>query len=30
MKYFKNINIVTSNIKEFQRVADKIEEIKNS
>ena len=29
MKYFKNINIVTPNIKEFQRVADKIEENEN-
>ena len=25
MKYFKNINIVTPNIKEFQKLADKIE-----
>ena len=29
MKYFKNINIVTPNIKEFQRLADKIEENEN-
>ena len=29
MKYFKNINVVTPNIKEFQRVADKIEENEN-
>ncbi len=29
MQYFKNINIVTPNIKEFQRLADKIEEKEN-
>ena len=29
IKYFKNINIVTPNIKEFQRLADKIEDREN-